>query len=153
MANKTRILYQCSAVKDNGVSFRDTDIHRILRRLGKRQLDEGQDKNEWFECTLGDVKAAIGELVTGKTISLERNQTFRPRPEQERAIAKTITYYQSAKEQDPTTKPKFLWNAKMRFGKTFASYELAKKMDMKRILILLLSLPSNLPGKKIWNRM
>jgi len=136
MANKTRILYQCSAVKDNGVSFRDTDIHRILRRLGKRQLDEGQDKNEWFECTLGDVKAAIGELVTGKTISLERNQTFRPRPEQERAIAKTIQYYQSAKEQDPTTKPKFLWNAKMRFGKTFASYELAKKMDMKRILIL-----------------
>ncbi|MCR4753218.1 MAG: GIY-YIG nuclease family protein [Candidatus Saccharibacteria bacterium] len=136
MANKTRILYQCSAVKDNGVSFRDTDVHRILRRLGKRQLDEGQDKNEWFECTLGDVKAAIGELVTGKTISLERNQTFRPRPEQERAIAKTIQYYQSAKEQDPTTKPKFLWNAKMRFGKTFASYELAKKMDMKRILIL-----------------
>ncbi len=136
MANKTRILYQCSAVKDNGVSFRDTDIHRILRRLGKRQLDEGQDKNEWFECTLGDVKAAIGELVTGKTISLERNQTFRPRPEQERAIAKTISYYQSAKEQDSNAKPKFLWNAKMRFGKTFASYELAKKMDMKRILIL-----------------
>lgn len=32
--------------------------------------------------------------------------------------------------------PKFLWNAKMRFGKTFAAYELAKKMALKRVLIL-----------------
>lgn len=32
--------------------------------------------------------------------------------------------------------PHFLWNAKMRFGKTFASYQLAKKMGWTKILVL-----------------
>ena len=32
--------------------------------------------------------------------------------------------------------PHYLWNAKMRFGKTFTTYQLAKKMGWKRILVL-----------------
>ena len=32
--------------------------------------------------------------------------------------------------------PRFLWNAKMRFGKTFAAYHLAKRRDAKRILVV-----------------
>ena len=136
MYSKVEILYQHSAVRDNGTTFTDKDIHRILRRWGKRQLDEYDDKNEWYECTLSDVEAAIRELVSGQILNPVRNQTFRPRPEQERAIAKTKCYFEEMKALDPELKPKFLWNAKMRFGKTFASYELAKKMDMNRILIL-----------------
>ena len=31
---------------------------------------------------------------------------------------------------------KFLWNAKMRFGKTFATYQLSKRMGLKKILVL-----------------
>lgn len=136
ITDQATIIYQCPAIKNNGSAFTDKDIHRILERWGKHQLNAGEDNNEWYECKLSDIEAAVRELTSGTTLNPVRNQTFRPRPEQERAIAKTIQYYQSAKEQDPTTKPKFLWNAKMRFGKTFASYELAKKMDMKRILIL-----------------
>ena len=37
---------------------------------------------------------------------------------------------------DPTRPSKFLWNAKMRFGKTFATYELCKAMGFKKILVL-----------------
>ena len=40
------------------------------------------------------------------------------------------------KKERPNVKPKFLWNAKMRFGKTFTSYQLAKKMNLQKILIL-----------------
>lgn len=58
------------------------------------------------------------------------------RPEQEEAVNRTITYFQSAYSENSSRIPKFLWNAKMRFGKTFAAYELAKKMGFKRILIL-----------------
>lgn len=58
------------------------------------------------------------------------------RPEQEDAVTKTIAYYKSADEDPGSHIPKFLWNAKMRFGKTFASYELAKRMGLKRILVL-----------------
>ena len=32
--------------------------------------------------------------------------------------------------------PHFLWNAKMRFGKTFTTYELAKTMGFRKVLIL-----------------
>jgi hypothetical protein len=60
------------------------------------------------------------------------------RPEQAEAVARTMDYYKSwytdpAKKGQP---PRFLWNAKMRFGKTFAAYQLAKKMDWNRVLVL-----------------
>jgi len=32
--------------------------------------------------------------------------------------------------------PRFLWNAKMRFGKTFTAYQLAKKLGAKRVLVV-----------------
>ena len=58
------------------------------------------------------------------------------RPEQEDAVSKAVAYFKSADEDPGNHIPKFLWNAKMRFGKTFAAYELAKRMGFKKILIL-----------------
>lgn len=58
------------------------------------------------------------------------------RPEQAAAVAKTKAYFESISVEDPTRTPKFLWNAKMRFGKTFASYQLAKQMGFTRILVM-----------------
>ena len=43
------------------------------------------------------------------------------RPEQETAVDMTIKYFKSAYEENSGRTPKFLWNAKMRFGKTFAA--------------------------------
>ena len=65
-----------------------------------------------------------------------RVNSFSMRPEQQEAVDKTAAYFQSAYDEDSTRCPKFLWNCKMRFGKTFASYQLAKRMGFKRILIL-----------------
>lgn len=48
------------------------------------------------------------------------------------AVQMTKDYYTQAKAEDPTHPSKFLWNAKMRFGKTFATYELAKTMVLKK---------------------
>src|ERR1022692_2253978 len=58
------------------------------------------------------------------------------RPEQLEAVEKTITYFRSFKKENRNKTPHFLWNAKMRFGKTFATYQLAKEMDWKKILVL-----------------
>jgi hypothetical protein len=44
------------------------------------------------------------------------------RPEQEQAVDKVIHYFDSYKKENPNKTPHFLWNAKMRFGKTFAFY-------------------------------
>lgn len=133
---KANILYTESAMCSDGSIFTDKEVHRILRRNGFRQMNEGNDRNEWFSCTVADVKAAIVELKEGIITEAGRTATFKMRPEQHHAVNRTMEYYAYAAKEDPGRPPKFLWNAKMRFGKTFAAYQLAKKMDFKRILVL-----------------
>ena len=131
-----KILGQWSAMKNDGSCFTDHDVHAVLKAKGKRQLNAGEDRNEWFKCTLDDVKAAVAAVKMGTENVENRTQTFSMRPEQERAVNMTIQYFKSAYEEGSGRAPKYLWNAKMRFGKTFAAYQLAKKMGMKRVLIL-----------------
>ncbi|CEI46016.1 Possible uncharacterized restriction enzyme, interrupted-C [Propionibacterium freudenreichii] len=58
------------------------------------------------------------------------------RPEQVSAVDKAEGYYESIWAEDSHAVPRFLWNAKMRFGKTFASYQLAKRLGAKRVLVV-----------------
>lgn len=131
-----RILAYWNAMKNDGSCFTDHDVHTVLKKKGFRQLKEGKDRNEWFKCSINDVKAAVIAVQTGTENEENRTQTFAMRPEQEQAVEMTMKYFQSAYEENSGRTPKFLWNAKMRFGKTFASYQLAKKMGFKRVLIL-----------------
>ena len=133
---KGQILKTWNAMKNDGSAFTDHEVHAYLRQHNFLQLNEGNDKNEWFKCSLKDVESAIVAITRGIENSENRNLTFSMRPEQEEAVNKTIAYYKSAEAERRGGAPKFLWNAKMRFGKTFASYQLAKRMGFKRILIL-----------------
>ena len=130
------LLAYWSAMRNDGTCFTDHDVHSILKKKGIRQLNEGEDRNEWFKCSLDDVKAAVTAVQTGTETEENRTQTFCMRPEQELAVNMTIKYYKSAYEENSGRTPKYLWNAKMRFGKTFASYQIAKKMGFTRVLIL-----------------
>ncbi len=130
------IVLRESAMSNDGSCFTDHDVHALLKKQGCLQLNAGEDKNEWFKCTAKDVMAAIVALQTGTANIEKRTQTFDMRPEQERAVKMTLDYFRQQKIDEPDRTPKFLWNAKMRFGKTFASYQLAKRMGFKRILIL-----------------
>ncbi len=130
-----KVLYQESAMCDNGSCFTDHEVHKILERKGFTRLSFNDD-NEWFNCKVQDVQAAIREIKTGIRLDGERTETFKMRPEQRLAVEKTLEYFTEAKKDEPNRAPKFLWNAKMRFGKTFASYELAKKMNLQRVLVL-----------------
>ena len=126
-----RIVFRESAMYPDGSSFTDHDVHRVLKR--KHIASVG---GEWFRCTVNDVRAAV-LAVRNRTANVEnRVNSFTMRPEQKEAVDKTAAYFQSAYAEDTTHYPKFLWNCKMRFGKTFASYQLAKRMGFKRILIL-----------------
>ena len=58
------------------------------------------------------------------------------RREQVEAVNRTHSYFHSIWKEDMHAVPRFLWNAKMRFGKTFASYQLAKKLGAKRVLVV-----------------
>lgn len=126
-----RIVYRESAMYPDGSSFTDHDIHRVLKR--KQIPCMG---GEWFRCTVDDVQAAVLAVKNHTDNAENRVNSFSMRPEQQKAVDKTAAYFQSAYDEDSTRCPKFLWNCKMRFGKTFASYQLAKRMGFKRILIL-----------------
>lgn len=54
-----KILLKESAIRSDGTCFTDHDIHFVLRRKGFNRLNEGVDKNEWFYCSIKDVKSAI----------------------------------------------------------------------------------------------
>ncbi len=125
-----KIVFQDSAMKNDGSCFTDHDVHRVLKAK-KIECVGG----EWYKCTVDDIKAAILAIKENSLNIENRTQRFAMRPEQEDAVNKTIQYFESAKKDGETT-PKFLWNAKMRFGKTFASYQLAKKMNFTKVLVL-----------------
>ena len=133
VAIKYKILLEESAMKSDGTSFTDHDVHRLLRKK-KFKNPEG----EWFDCSINDLRKAIHEIKTGKQTEESRIYTFKMRPEQKEAVKKTKAYFDSF-NADPENKgktPHFLWNAKMRFGKTFTAYQLAKKMNWTKVLVL-----------------
>ena len=120
-----------SAMRNDGSVFSDTDVHDYLRAKG---FDNPE--GEWFRCSVDDIKTAIKFLATGD-ISVEgRPYDFDMRPEQKEAVKETAAYFHSYKSEEDGKTPHFLWNAKMRFGKTFAAYQLALEMGWKKVLVL-----------------
>ena len=132
-----RIVFAECALYNDGGSFTDKRVHESLEAMGIKRLYSGDKKTEWFRATVSDIKAAY-LAVKNHTNNIEkRSEDFVMRPEQREAVEKTIKFYESAaKEYRVKRTPKFLWNAKMRFGKTFAAYELAKSLGAKRVLVL-----------------
>lgn len=128
-----RIVLEESAMRNDGTVFTDHDVHRMLRINGVKNPE-----GEWFRCTAAQVKAAIVAVRTGQLNEENRSLDFKMRPEQVEAVEKTAAYFASwRKDKNNRDKPPhFLWNAKMRFGKTFAAYQLAKKMGWRKVLVL-----------------
>ena len=123
------------AEREDGSIFRDKDVIERLKAKGFENPHFGS-ASEWVHCKPIDVLTAITELRKGEVFSGHHYQTFPMRPEQARAVDQTIGYFESIWEEDPDAVPRFLWNAKMRFGKTFTSYQLAKRMGAKRVLVV-----------------
>ncbi len=126
-----KIVFEESAMRADGSSFTDKAVHALLRK-DKIKNPEG----EWFVCTLNQLRKAIHEIKTGERTEDNRVLNFGMRPEQQEAVSKTMAYFKSFKKENPNKAPHFLWNAKMRFGKTFTTYQLAKQMKWKKVLVL-----------------
>ena len=132
-----KIVFAESAMYCDGGSFTDKRVHEKLAEMGYEQLRHGGKKTEWFRCNVNALRAAWIAVKNRVENSEERNLDFTMRPEQREAVEKTLKYYAAAdKEVRVKRTPKFLWNAKMRFGKTFAAYQLAKRLGAKRVLVL-----------------
>ena len=125
------------AITEDSRAFSDRAVHRALERKGayRRRDPETGSPTEWFECTRDEVLAAISDVRTGnQTGSLKASRSFLMRPEQRAAVDQTAAYFEQYANSD--NPPHFLWNAKMRFGKTFTTYQLSKRMNWTRVLVL-----------------
>lgn len=129
--------------------IRDYAVRDILLRSGikKRDFGHANQGREWYCC---DIQTAINaikaakegrsalnpdEITTTKQSDIGENVTpyntssIIFREEQIRAINRTVTYFSGSGKQ-------MLWNAKMRFGKTLTSLEVARRLNAHRTLIL-----------------
>ena len=119
------------ADRADGSVFTD---HQVRARLeAKGFVSAGL---EWMQCTPADVQTVITELRSGLQFSGTHHETFAMRLEQAEAVNKTHAYFHSIWKEDMHAVPRFLWNAKMRFGKTFATYQLAKRLGATKVLVV-----------------
>src|SRR5699024_836846 len=129
--SKFKIVLEENAMRNDGSVFADHDVHDYLSKKGFKNTG-----GEWFVCTISDVKAALIALKSGKENQEHRSLDFAMRPEQKNAVEQTAHYFNSFDRTASTRTPEVLWNAKMRFGKTFTAYQLAKTMNWKKVLVL-----------------
>lgn len=121
-----------TAIYDDGSgdTFRDHDFHAYLQ---KNNVERKPD-TEWFHIEpkpshdlFVSFKSNRGILRTDAAVS------YSLREEQAKAVEQTTGYFDSYSAED---EPEFLWNAKPRFGKTLTAYDLCKKLNAKKILIV-----------------
>lgn len=120
-----------AAERDDGTIFTDHEVRSALVKKGFENITL-----EWVRCTVADVATVLAEFRTGQRLGGTHHETFGLRDEQLDAVNKTLDYYHSIWAEDANAAPRFLWNAKMRFGKTFTTYQLAKNLQTKRVLVL-----------------
>jgi hypothetical protein len=119
------------AEREDGTIFSDHEVRAALAYKGFENAFQ-----EWMRCTVADVRTVLAELRTGRRFTGTHHETFKLRWEQAAAVEKTHAYFHSIWKEDMHAMPRFLWNAKMRFGKTFATYQLVKKLGAKRVLVV-----------------
>ena len=130
------ILLRRSSMRPDGTFFTDKGLGGVHYYLRKSRFQN--PFGEWFRCDVKDVERAIHAAMERRDSMTERICDFEMRPEQAKAVEKTAAYF-TAFRKDPDNRgltPHFLWNAKMRFGKTFTTYQLALKMRWTKVLVL-----------------
>ncbi len=123
--------------------FGDDAVHRVLWNSGylSRKFPDSDEKSEWFNVDLQTAINAIRAYKDGrnslypseKTSEAESDEKveeeeFPFREEQIDAVDRALTVFSYS--------DKMLWNCKMRFGKTVSAYELIKKGNFQKTIIV-----------------
>lgn len=133
--------WEGTAIYDDGsgIHFDDHAFHAYLRKNSVKQpMDLGNeffskdDRNEWFFISPEQSHSMFYEF-RAKRGQLDLTEDIVPynlRAEQNEAVEMAQAYHACHE------KGEFLWNAKPRFGKTLAVYDLMKQMNAKNVLIV-----------------
>lgn len=122
---------ECTTYNQNTKCYKADDVYRTLTKMGIPSVSlnklKGEDVDIWFAVSLFEIQEAIKKIKNGQGAGYG---AIKFRPEQDKAIQETVAHFKK-----PNGKA-FLWNAKMRFGKTLSGLEVAKEMDYKSTLII-----------------
>jgi hypothetical protein len=124
--------------------YKAKDIYDVLINSGvtykyfgkyKRGNFKEEDADLWFCTDLQTIQCAIKAFKAGKKTFNDTDDQVPPekiifRPEQKKAIEDTVHHFNTK------TGKKYLWNAKMRFGKTLCGLEVARRMGYSTTLIV-----------------
>ncbi len=115
-----------------GGRFTDHDFHEYLRLQGiQRELKP--QRTEWHRFA-GQPKRSIDYFYAFAGQDFSDVQTsghddYILRPEQLAAVEQALTAFESGQHE-------ILWNAKPRFGKTLTTYDLMRRLDVRKVLIV-----------------
>lgn len=128
---------ECTTYADTTKCYKADDVYRTLRAMDipSKSLDrykdpitgKTEDADIWFAASVNDVQSALKQIKDGHGAGYG---AIKFRPEQEAAIKATVAHFKKPKGKA------FLWNAKMRFGKTLSGLQVAKEMGFKSTLII-----------------
>ena len=128
---------ECTTYAGSTKCYKADDVYRTLRALGVycKSLDrykdpitgKTEDADIWFAASVNDVLSAIKQIKDGHGAGYG---AIKFRPEQDAAIKATVAHFNKPKGKA------FLWNAKMRFGKTLSGLQVAKEMGYSSTLII-----------------
>lgn len=111
-----------TAVYDDGSgdTFDDHIFHAYLEKRGV----ERKKGTEWFHISSDESKRMLIEFKESRGMQFAKGTAipYQLRAEQEAAVSQTFDYFMSHADGE------FLWNAKPRFGKTLATYDLCKRL-------------------------
>lgn len=118
-----------SKAKDIDDWFKDKELHTYLRQF--KQVKQ-RLPHEWFYYNGTPEKARqhFDDFLNHERSQVKEELTYQLRQEQQDAIEQTVAYAKSMSEGE------FLWNAKPRFGKTLTTYDLARRLDAHKVLIV-----------------
>lgn len=115
----------------SGEAFGDRDFHAYLQ---KNDI-ERKTGTEWFRIEPEPSHDLFIAFKRNRGIlTANRTAAYTLRKEQADAVAQTKAYFASHADGDDASE--FLWNAKPRFGKTLATYDLCKALNAKKVLIV-----------------
>lgn len=109
-------------------TFIDKAFHAYLNKLGYQQ----EAHTEWFRIGTDESRMKFYDFRENRGfVKGKPTQQYQLREDsQGEAVRKTIESFRNSPESE------YLWNAKPRFGKTLAVYDLCMKMEFRNVLVV-----------------
>lgn len=130
VAHKTWWALRATYMTEPYGTFTDKDFHAYLKKLGISR----EAGTEWFFIEPNAARGSYLDFTQNHGMVSEDDDAaaipYRLRDEQAEAVQRTADYFRGRENAE------FLWNAKPRFGKTLAAYDLCMKLGAKNVLIV-----------------